>query len=303
MTTRFTALAATASILASVALSPSVTGQDGPLVDPVTANPSGPPAGAGAGPPDTVFDDTWLNIGFGAAYSPSYAGSDDYIINPLPVVQGSIGGVDIAPRPAGLALDFVKDTESGPQIAFGPVFRIRNDRANRIKDPVVELAGELDTAVELGASGAVSISGLTNPFDSLSIGADVRWDVAGAHGGMTIDPSITFSTPVNRGTLVSLSLGATYVSDDFAEYYFSVSPAQAAASGLPQFNAQGGITSLSATTLVGVDLDGNALNGGLNAVLIGGYSRLQGDAAETPFTSIRGSRDQFFVGAGLGYAF
>lgn len=307
MTNRFTALAATGSILACVALSPSVTGQDGPpdstASNAASAEPSGPPAGAGFGPSDTVFDDTWVTIGFGVAYSPSYTGSDDYIINPLPVLQGSVAGVGIAPRPAGVALDLVKDAESGPQIDFGPVFRIRNDRANRIKDPVVELAGELDTAIELGASGAISFPGITNRFDSISIGADVRWDVAGAHGGMTIDPNITYSTPVNRGTFVSLSLGASYVSDDFAEYYFSVNPAQAAATGLSQFDAEGGITSLSATTLVGIDLDGNALNGGLGAVIIGGYSRLQGDAADTPFTRVRGSRDQFFIGAGLGYTF
>lgn len=303
MTNRFTLPAATASILACIALSPSVAGQDGPPENTASAEPSGPPAGAGFGPPDTVFDDTWVNIGFGVAYSPSYTGSDDYIINPLPVLQGSVAGVGIAPRPAGVALDFVKDADSGPQIDFGPVFRIRNDRANRIKDPVVELAGELGTAIELGASGAISFPGIMNPFDSISVGADVRWDVAGAHSGMTIDPNITYSTPVNRGTFVSLSLGAAYVSDDFAEYYFSVNPAQAVATGLPQFNADGGITSLSATTLVGIDLDGNALNGGLNAVVIGGYSRLQGDAADTPFTSVRGSRDQFFVGVGLSYTF
>lgn len=267
-----------------------------------TAAPAGPPAG---GPPASVFDDTWINIGFGLAYGPSYTGSDDYVLSPLPVVQGKVAGVAIAPRPAGLALDFIADPEEGPGLNFGPAIRLRNDRADQIEDPTVELVGELDRAVELGFNAGISIPKLLNPFDSLTFAADVRWDVAGAHGGMVIDPSITYSTPVNRGTFVSLSLGTEYVSDDFAEYYFTVTPVQSAATAgaLPVFQADGGFTRVSATTLVGFDLDGNALNGGWGVVLIGGYSRLTGDAADTPYTSVAGSKDQVFVGVGLAYTF
>lgn len=264
--------------------------------------PAGPPAG---GPPESVFDDTWVSIGFGLAYSPSYTGSDDYVLSPLPVVQGKVAGVAIAPRPAGLALDFIADPEDGPGLSFGPAIRLRNDRADQIEDPTVKLAGELDRAVELGFNAGISFPKLLNPFDSLTFAADVRWDVAGAHGGMVIDPSITYSTPVNRGTFVSLSLDTEYVSDDFADYYFSVSPAQSGATAgvLPVYQADGGFTRVSATTLVGVDLDGNALNGGLGVVLIGGYSRLTGDAADTPYTSVVGLKDQVFVGVGLAYTF
>ncbi|NMW32208.1 MipA/OmpV family protein [Altererythrobacter sp. RZ02] len=294
-----------AAILAVAASPQHVSAQDTTATSDASAPAEGP-AGAG-GPPaslaDSVFDDTWINVGFGVAYGPSYTGSDDYVINPLPVLQGSVGGVDIAPRPAGVALDFIKDKQGKPSVNLGPVFRFRNDRANQIEDPVVELAGELDNAIELGVSGGVSFPGILGRFDSLTVGADVRWDVAGAHNGMVIDPSVTYSTPLNRGTFASLSLSTTYVSDDFAEYYFTVNPAQSAATGLPTFDAEGGFTSYGVTTLVGVDLDGNALNGGLNAVVIGGYSRLTGDAADTPFTSVRGSKDQFFVGVGLGYTF
>lgn len=288
-----------AAILAVAATPQYVAAQDTAPASDASTPAAGPPASLA----DSVFDDTWINIGFGVAYSPSYTGSDDYVINPLPVLQGSVGGVDIAPRPAGVALDFIQDKPGKPSVNLGPVFRFRNDRADQIEDPVVELAGELDSAFELGVSGGVSFPGILGRFDSVTVGADVRWDVAGAYSGMVIDPSVTYSTPINRGTFVSLSLSTTYVSDDFADYYFTVNPAQAAATGLPQFDAEGGITSLSATTLVGIDLDGNALNGGLNAVVIGGYSRLQGDAADTPFTSVRGSRDQFFVAVGLGYTF
>ena len=30
---------------------------------------------------DVVYDDTWISIGAGAVYSPSYDGSDDYVVS------------------------------------------------------------------------------------------------------------------------------------------------------------------------------------------------------------------------------
>ncbi len=55
--------------------------------------------------------------------------------------------------------------------------------------------------------------------------------------------------------------------------------------------------------LLGIDLDGDVTNGGLGLVVITGYSRLLGDAANNPFTTVRGSRDQFLGAVGVGYTF
>ena len=80
------------------------------------------------GPPeDTVYDDTWLSVGVGVGYGPSYDGSDDYVAFPAPIVQGKVAGIGIQPRPAGLALDFVPS--SG--LSLGPVARVRANRARR----------------------------------------------------------------------------------------------------------------------------------------------------------------------------
>lgn len=282
-----------AAALAAFSASPALA-QDGPPV------PPGPPAEG-----ETVFDDTWVSIGIGASYGPSYDGSDDYVISVLPVVQGSVEGFSIRPRPAGLMIDLIRDrsTDGGPTVSFGPAMRLRTDRADQIEDPVVIAAGELDRAFEIGPSAGLSFPGVLNPFDSLSVDVDARWDVAGAHGGMVIDPSISYFTPVSRGAAVSLSLGAEYGSDDFADYYYSVSPAQSVASGLPTFQADGGFNSVSVSALGVVDFDGDLTNGGFGAVLIGGYSRLINDAADSPYTSLVGDRDQFFTAVGIAYTF
>ena len=252
---------------------------------------------------DTVFDDNWATIGVGVGIGASYSGSDDYVVFPLPAVRGKLGPVRINPRPAGVALDLLPKSRDGINFELGPVIRLRNDRADQIEDEVVKLAGELDRAVEIGASGGVSFAGLLNPYDSLSANTDIRWDVAGAHDGMVVEPGIAYFTPVSRGAAVSLGVSAAFVDDDYADYYYSVTPAQSAASGLPQFQAEGGLESVGANLLVALDLDGNLANGGFGLFAMGGYSRLFGDAKDTPYTSLRGSADQFFGGVGFGYTF
>ena len=261
-----------------------------------------------AGPPKTVFDGDFLTIGIGAGYGTSYSGSDDYNINVLPIVQASIAGIDINPRPAGLAIDFIPDPDQGVSFSAGPMIRLRSDRADvdDINDEVVELYGELDRAVEIGASVGVSKPQVLHPYDSISLNVDAAWDVAGAHGGMYISPGVTYFTPLSRGTAVSLTLSTTFIDDDFADYYYTVPQITNVAPDdrfLPGFTAEGGLQSYGVNLLLAQDLDNDITNGGLSLVGLGGWSKLVGDAADTPFTSVRGNDDQFFVALGVGYTF
>lgn len=251
----------------------------------------------------TVYDGDWITVGAGAVYAPSYDGSDDYVIFPVPMVMGQIGPVGISPRGGGVALDFIPDPEEGVSFDLGVAVGLNSNRADQIEDPVVEAAGELDRAVEIGPSAGVSIPGVLNPYDSLSFNLDARWDVAGAHEGMVMSPGISYFTPLSRGMAGAIALSAEYVDDSYADYYYSVSPAQSAASGLPLYQADGGFTKAGATALLAFDLDGNLANGGMSLFGVGGYSRMLGDAKRTPYTSLRGDADQFFAALGVGYTF
>ena len=269
----------------------------------VEAEPPAP-----AGPPETVFDGDYLSVGVGVGYNPSYSGSDDYNTNILPIVQGSLWGIGINPRPAGLALDLVPDPDEGMAFSAGPMFRLRSDRADvdDINDDIVAAYGELDRAFEIGGSVGVKFPKLLNPFDSLSFNLDATWDVAGAHDGMTISPSVTYFTPLSRATAASLSLSTTFVDDNFADYYYSVPTINTLLPDpdlLPGFQAEGGMQSYGVNLLLAHDLSGDVTDGGLSLVGIGGWSKLVGDAADTPFTSIRGDDDQYFVALGVGYTF
>ncbi len=255
-------------------------------------------------PEDSALDGDYLMVGVGGIYGPSYDGSDDYVFTPVPVVQGRLAGVEITPRPGGLALDLIPDGKGARiGLSLGPVVSYSGNRKRQIEDPVVRSLGKLDAAIELGANAGVTVYRLLHAYDSLTASVDVEWDVNGAHGGMTITPQLGYFTPLSRAAFVNFGLSARYSDTDYADYYFSVSPAQATASGLPAFQADGGWTKAGVSLLAGYDLDGNLLNGGFSLYAIGSYSRMLEDAKRTPFTSIRGDADQWLVGVGAGYTF
>jgi outer membrane scaffolding protein for murein synthesis (MipA/OmpV family) len=285
------------AILTAVSASPAIAQGAGP--------PSGPPAAIDMD--DTVFLGDYLSIGAGVALNPSYTGSDDYVFTVLPIVQGSLGGVDINPRAGGVTLDFVQDPDEGVGLDLGLAARLRANRASQIEDDVVLQYVELDRAIEVGPSAGINFPQVLNPYDSVNISTAVMWDINGAHGGMVANPSISYSTPLSRAVFANFSVSAEWADEDFHDYYFRVDDADFIGTGaapLPEFEPRGGgFTSAGVNLLLGIDLDGDITNGGLGLVVIGGYSRVLGDAADTPFTAIRGSKDQFLGAVGIGYTF
>ena len=252
-----------------------------------------------------VFAGDWVTVGLGAGYGPSYDGSDEYVLFPAPLAQGSIGGIDFGARGPGLYVDLIADGNSDSNVKFlaGPLVRFRMDRNSNIKDPVVRLLGKEDVAIEVGATAGVSFSKVLHAFDTLTVSSDIQWDVAGAHKGRLISPSISYSTPLSTAIFTSISLSATHVDGNYADTYFGIDQAGSTASGLPQFDADGGWKSYGASLLGGVDLSGDARDGGWGIYGFVNYSRLTNDAARSPVTSLRGDADQWFMAGGISYTF
>ncbi|WP_373486939.1 MipA/OmpV family protein, partial [Blastomonas sp.] len=220
--------------------------------------------GFGARLSQSVFaQDFYMTVGLGAGFVPSYEGSDQYVLFPAPVLQGSYKGYAFATRGPGLFVDLVKDPLF-PKVEYiaGPLIRARFDRNVRIRDDVVERLGKLDIAVELGGSAGVKVNRIFHRFDSLTFQTDAVFDVAGAHSGAVVTPSISYGTPLGEAGVFNLTVSGDVVDNSFADYYFSVDAPGSAASGLPQFRARGGLKSVGASALIAYDLSGNALDGG-----------------------------------------
>lgn len=274
---------------------------DAPPLDPAQADT---PAEAEAVLSSSVFDGDFLVVGVGAVSMPSHEGAYERSISPLAGAFGRIGGVGINPRAAGIALDFVPEAK-GQRVSFGlgPVVRYRANRNGKIKDPVVARLGKLDAVVEGGVAGGVTLLGVLNAFDRISVGADVRWDISGKGSGRVIAPGVTYFAPVSKAQVIGARFGAEFVDGKYARYNYNIDAAGSAASGLPQYQARGGFKEWNLGAFSAVDLSGDFLDGGF-AIGVGvQYSRLQGSAAETPIVSIRGRRSQWTVGGGLSYTF
>lgn len=244
-----------------------------------------------------------LTVGVGAAYGPSYDGSNDSVLSAFPLVQGQWKGIQFNPRAGGVALDVIpQNNDSRIGFSLGPVIGVSFNRNRQIEDPVVRAAGKLDWALELGVNGGVTVKKLLSDYDALTLSVDVKRDVR-AYEGVTWTPSISYLTPLSKAVLVTASVSARHVDDNYAEYYYSVTPSQSSASGLPVYNAKGGWDSVNAGLLVGWDLSGDLRDGGFAVFGTANYARMLNDGKDTPYTSIRGDANQWTVATGIAYTF
>lgn len=257
----------------------------------------GPPAGSGPPPQgDTV------TVGLGIGVTTSYDGARDYKVIPGGALLGTVGGHDFRLNGLQLFVDAIpNDPRRKIDVEFGPVAGMEFNRTGDVSDRRVEALGELDTAVELGARGAVGVRGLFDRRDKLALAVTGVWDVAGAHGSHVISPSIEYSRVVGRRTFMRLALTGEFVGKKWARYNFGIDAAGAAVSGLAMHDPDGGLASIGGSVLATHSLSGKRTGWSLFGVA--SYKRLQNDIAASPIVRDTGSPNQFFGSIGLGYTF
>lgn len=257
-----------------------------------------------ANPPVTVVDRNSLTIGAGAAYLPSYEGSDDYKIVPAIQGRGEVAGHDFSLLGSTFLFDLIPHGRPGGfHLAIGPVASLDFNRTGGIKDAQVRALGKLDTGVELGGYVGISKTGvITSPYDSLSLNIAYQHDVAGVSHSWIVTPTITYATPLSVTTFVALSGSASITGDRYARTYFGVTPSGAAASGLPVFTPNGGMKNFRVSLLGGKSLSGD-IRHGFAIFGAASYERLLNDFARSPIVSIAGSRSQWVGALGIGYTF
>ena len=258
------------------------------------------PGGAELPSPEEIANKDTFTVGLGGGLVPDYEGSNDYRFIPVGAVRGKVGGISFSTRGTYLYVDVVPRGSGNIEFDAGPIAGARLNKRSNTDDEVVELLPRRKTAFEVGGFAGLSFHGLTNPYDTLSARLDVIHDVGNAHESTTFSPNLEFSTPVSRTTFLGASVGAEFVGDKFADYYFSVSPADSLASGLPAFDADGGMKNWKAGLLLNQSISGDLLHG-FSVFGVGQYSRLVGDFKDSPIVSERGSASQWVGALGLAY--
>lgn len=254
--------------------------------------------------PRNVFDGDYAVVGVGVGSMPTYQGSDNSSITPLAGATGQFHGVGFTIRGPSLSLDFIPDRESrdvnfhlGPQIAYV------SNRHGHIGDEVVARLGKLKPTVEAGLRVGMTIPHVVSPHDRISVGVGAQWDITGNSKSMVISPSMSYLVPVSTGLGFGALVSAQFVNGNSARYNFDVTPEGSAASGLPVYNAKGGLQQVTFGVAAARDLNNNFLDGGFSIAAGVLYTRLYGSAAKSPITAIRGSRNQWYFGGGLAYTF
>lgn len=252
--------------------------------------------------PDPNDRSNTFTLAAGVGTGPDYEGSDEHRLIPAVAIRGRVGGMSFWSSGTSLYLDVIPSPASGIDLDLGPIVGVRFNRSGDVKDAAVDKLPELDTAIEIGAFGGVSWHGLTNPYDTLSFRIDYLTDVGGAHESSLISPSVSFSTPLSRHAYVSASVNAEWAGGGYADYYYSITPAEGLIAGLPAYDADGGFKhwGLSLTGLHSITGD---LTGGLSAFALGSYKRLGGDFKDSPIVDDRGSASQWMGAIGLAYTF
>lgn len=228
-------------------------------------------------------DQLKLSIGGGAIYAPTYLGSDNYEVDPIPLFDLRYADRFFLSTRDGLGLNLAPQ---GSNWRAGPVVKYRMGR-DQDDDAALRGMGDVDAAGEAGGYVHYDL----RPF---SLGAEIRQGFGG-HEGVIGDVFANWSTKLSNSLMLTVGPKATLASRDFTETYFGVTPAQAARSGYRAYAPDGPFMSYG----LGASLR-YRVNDYLSLGGFAGIDRIAGDAADSPLVDQAGSPTQARLGLTLG---
>lgn len=229
-----------------------------------------------------------VTLGVEGRYTPSFDGSDSYVISPAPIFSIRRSGTHArfkAPRDGASITLFEVGT-----LAIGPTGKIRRGRDDA-DDLALAGLNDVDWALELGGFVEYWFTPL------LRTRAEVRKGLTGHHGviaDITADVVYPFGPQwtLSGGPRVTLATAAAN------NPYFGITPLESLRSGLPVYSPGGGVRSWGAGAQLRYQVTPQ-----WSAHTYVEYERLSEGAGSSPLVTLRGSRDQVTVGLGVAYSF
>jgi MipA family protein len=232
--------------------------------------------------------DWTVTIGGEGRVEPIFLGSKRDVLLPYPILAVRSFGT---PEPFRAPRDGVGIGLFGDNVfQVGPVGQLRLPRLQKL-DAALHGLGDVPWAIELGVFAEYWMV----PW--LRTRIELRQGFKGHHGLVS---DIFMDAVVRAGTQWTLSGGPriTLASTPATTPYFGIDAAQSAASGLPLFDAQGGVRSVGAGTQARYFWTPQFATHAFVE-----YERLTGDAANSPLVEQRGSADQLTIGFGVTQSF
>ncbi|MFP4314550.1 MAG: MipA/OmpV family protein [Alphaproteobacteria bacterium] len=238
-----------------------------------------------AGEREYKGDKDWdVTLGAGALALPEYEGSDEYEVLPVPYIDASYkdiltfnpfeglrynvfreGGITFGP---GLGYDFGRDDDEG-------------DRLRGLGDVDGTIEGQVFASYKAGmSSGEITFA----------------HDLGDGHEGYTVEAELGHIIFLSENSaFIRPSISTSYASDNYMSSYFGVNNVQAQNSVNNAFDADAGFKDVSVNVFASMPITNHwSING------LAGYSRLMGDAADSPVTE---DKNQLMGGAFAAYRF
>jgi len=230
-------------------------------------------------------------LSLGAISLPEFEGSADQAIRPFVLGRLDFGQYGSL-RLAGLTAQYnVMGARS--RWGFGPAVSLRPPRDDSVEDTVVRRLREVDGTVEAGVFVDYSFIDTLAKGDRLTVGVEAK----GGNGNQIIWGFLYQGARIGAFGY-GFDFRMTYADDEHMETYFSVDANNSARSGLPTYVASGGLKSMTLGFTGSYDLS-------RDWTVIGrlGFTRLAGDASDSPIVRLRGESNSTAVGVAIGYRF
>jgi MipA family protein len=229
-----------------------------------------------------------VTIGVGSNFRPAFDGATRYLLSPIPIISVQRAGSSqqfIGPRDSpGIALFDTGGFRAGP---VGTTLSSRKASS----DSALNGLYDVKTTFELG--GFVEYF----PVDWFRARVEVRRGFGGS-SGVFADLFADAIVPVWDRLTWSAGPRLSFANTHATAPFFSIDQTEALASGLPVFNAKGGLHSVGAGMQLRYQITPQ-----WEAHSAIEYQRLTGDAAASPLITQRGSPNQTSFSIGASYSF
>lgn len=220
-----------------------------------------------------------VRVGGAVTYAPDYLGSDDYELGFMPDAEITFQKVLFASTRNGAGIYLFNDGGTRMGVALAPNFGRDagdNARLNGLGD--IDIGGDLNIFLE-------------GNFAPFSLGLNGRTGVVGDAVGTMLTVYGGYRENLTEQLSGHVRASVSWADDSWTEDYFGVNPTQAIASGLPAYRTSDGLATASLSTGLSYALSPN-----VDLNMTARYTRLLGDAADSPITD---SADQlsFLLGA------
>jgi len=243
-------------------------------------------AGAQTGGTQTGGTQTRYRVALGPQITPRYPGADGGRIGPLVDVARAEGSepyaFEAADESFGIPL-FIRD-----RFSIGPSANLQGKRRSRDVGGVLP---EVGFTVEIGGFVQYALT------PAVRLRGEVRKGIGG-HRGLIANVGADYVARGGDDWLFSVGPRVTLANDRFNSAYFDVTPDAAARSGLPVYDAGGGLQAVGVTA--GYIKQFTPRWGVYGYAK---YDRLAGDAADSPVVARYGSRNQLSGVVALTYSF